>query len=593
MAHLLGHPGSMETLRTDLWDLQAAVTDVSSCAGALRCPSWKFPEKAAADLDVAELLECYNYQENDPEFTQHSHVVLLELVIDRLLLLLQSFTGYIELLLSKRDVPPVQTVGPSTSMGLMARRCWANMVKLGASYQELLPEKVTCRKEIPQLPPGPWSGKPEKSLKARLSDLFKLRSPRGVTPSASKFPSLSVHRGDGDSLGSSLPQAAHSMAESGCSVPTQVAGSPLGLCDTCATAQGSLLQVGHAIASICQSQNIPSALGRLQEEGKIGMRRTLSASDISSWALDQGKDLTCINRHLQTLLQQITPLKAALAQAEKEKEELRGQVEDFSRSLQAERESQAQQRKEAERSLALKTEEHSAAIARLEQEKYDLQRGTVLLGQLPCLCLEANKAALLEEARSSMAARRHVLKLERKLQLLSGQRKSLAQEMNGTAVELAKERAKVQSVHRHQEEGSFPRWLPGLLGGSPRLSCPGVWENALQTSAPPCCATQELLNTLRQEKLNLEQPVSELQDSVSDLEEQARKLRERERLLLSFAELHASAETPVESTGSVSEDTEQQVPANSIHIGVLEGEKARLGSAPVKLKAAAGQGVLR
>lgn len=83
MAHLLGHPGCMESLRADLRDLQAAIADVSSRAGAVRFPSWKFPDKVSCDLDLTALLEQYSYAENDPEFTQHSHVVLLELVIDR------------------------------------------------------------------------------------------------------------------------------------------------------------------------------------------------------------------------------------------------------------------------------------------------------------------------------------------------------------------------------------------------------------------------------------------------------------------------------------------------------------------------------
>ena len=83
MAHLLGHPGCMESLRADLRDLQAAIADVSSRTGAVRFPSWKFPHKVSCELDLVALLEQYRYTEGDPQFTQHSHVVLLELLIDR------------------------------------------------------------------------------------------------------------------------------------------------------------------------------------------------------------------------------------------------------------------------------------------------------------------------------------------------------------------------------------------------------------------------------------------------------------------------------------------------------------------------------
>ncbi|XP_053938832.1 coiled-coil domain-containing protein 157 isoform X2 [Cuculus canorus] len=83
MAHLLGHPGCMQSLRADLQDLQAAISDVSSRAGTARFPSWKFPDKVSCELDLAALLEQYSYDQNNPEFSQHSHVVLLELVVDR------------------------------------------------------------------------------------------------------------------------------------------------------------------------------------------------------------------------------------------------------------------------------------------------------------------------------------------------------------------------------------------------------------------------------------------------------------------------------------------------------------------------------
>ncbi|XP_027562213.1 coiled-coil domain-containing protein 157-like [Neopelma chrysocephalum] len=134
----------------------------------------------------------------------------------------------------------------------------------------------------------------------------------------------------------------------------------------------------------------------------------------------------------------------------------------------------------------------------------------------------------------------------------------------------------------------------------------------LQTSPPPHCAMQELLDTLQQEKLALEQSILELQTNMSRLEEQAQELRERERLLVFFPELHVPAEAQVESrrdahtseqaelrwilpagTGNLTEDMENQLQANSIRIGVLERENARLGAVLAKVKAAAQQGVLK
>lgn len=58
----------------------------------------------------------------------------------RLLLLLQSFTGYAENLLSERAVPPAEAVGPCMSAGLTVRRYWHSMLRLGACYQQLQTE---------------------------------------------------------------------------------------------------------------------------------------------------------------------------------------------------------------------------------------------------------------------------------------------------------------------------------------------------------------------------------------------------------------------------------------------------------------------
>ncbi|XP_054075866.1 coiled-coil domain-containing protein 157 isoform X4 [Rissa tridactyla] len=579
MAHLLGHPGCMESLRADLRDLQAAIADVSSRAGAVRFPSWKFPDKVSCELDLAALLERYSYAENDPEFTQHSHVVLLELVIDRLLLLLQSFTGYAENLLSEQAVPPAQAVGPCMSAGLTARRYWCSMLKLGAFYQQLLAEKKACRKENPTLQSTPKAEKPKKeSLKRCSPAALELRTSTEVARSASPCLSSGVCVPDGNALRSSLPRAACSTAESSHSIPSQMTGSSLGPCATCASAQASLREVGKTITSICRSQNIPSALSRFQEmvEEPTG-RRTLSATDVSYWASEQSKDLSRISKHLQLLLQQVNPLKSELEESQKQKDKLQKQVEDFSRLLQAEKETQAQQRKEAEQSLEVKHKEYLQAVARLERDKDDLRRGAALLEerlsalkeelaakQAAVQELEVTKTTLLEEMRTTMVAKSRLLELEEKVQLLTEQRESLGQELSTTTTQLEKEKAKVESMLKHEEslqakQRALLQQLDSLdqereelqasLGEAEedKARLAEQLEEHREQSGQQLRAQQELLDALRREKLNLEQTVSELQANMSRLEEQARELKERERLLVFFPELHVPVETQFET----------------------------------------------
>lgn len=83
MSHLLGAGDCVESLRRDVIDLQGALVEVFSRTGPVRFRSWKFPDKESCDLDLVQLLEQYDYVEGEEEFNQHSHVVLLELVIDR------------------------------------------------------------------------------------------------------------------------------------------------------------------------------------------------------------------------------------------------------------------------------------------------------------------------------------------------------------------------------------------------------------------------------------------------------------------------------------------------------------------------------
>ncbi|KAI1232869.1 hypothetical protein IHE44_0006049 [Lamprotornis superbus] len=627
MAHLLGHRGCMESLRADLRDLQAAIADVCSRAGAVRFPSWKFPDKVSCDLDISVLLHRYRHSDSDPEFSQHAHVVLLELVIDRLLLLLQSFTGYAETLLSGRAVPPTRGLGPCMSAGLTARTFWSTMLKLGAFCQQLRDEAGKYQKE---------------HLKSFLPDVLESgTAPEGAqSTSVCLCPSVHVL----GSSGSFQPRAGSSRAQSTRSVPTQTPGSPLGSCDTCSSAQASLHEVGRAIISICQSQNIPSALSKFQEalEDSAG-RRNLSATDMSYWAAEQSKDLSRINKHLQGLLQQVNPVKAELEKMGKQKEKLQKQVEDFSRKLQAEKDTQAQQQRNAEQSLKAKEKEHSEAVARLERDKNDLRRGAALLEER-LLALKEELAAK-QEMRTTMVARSQMLELEEKVQALTDQRDSLEQKLSATSVQLEKEKVRVESMFRHQEVRPAPeRWewlsccpvsgLWGMAATAPhRLTPPPQslqakqrtllqqldsldqereelqaslgeaeenkarlaeqLEQSQEQSGKQLQAQQELLDTLQQEKLALEQSILELQTNISRLEEQAQELRERERLLVFFPDLHVPTEMHFESSGNLTEDMERQLQANNIRIEVLERENAQLEALLAKVKAAAEQGVLK
>ncbi|XP_054466696.1 coiled-coil domain-containing protein 157 [Anoplopoma fimbria] len=83
MSQLLGRQDCIESLRKDVVDLQGAILDVFSRTGPVRFSSWKFPDKLSCNLDMLTLLEQYDFVDGEDAFNQHSHIVLLELVVDR------------------------------------------------------------------------------------------------------------------------------------------------------------------------------------------------------------------------------------------------------------------------------------------------------------------------------------------------------------------------------------------------------------------------------------------------------------------------------------------------------------------------------
>lgn len=82
MAELLGGEAILESLRTDVLDIQWAISGIISRAGPVEVASWKFPDKQSADLNIEELLDLYSYSD-DAEDNQVAHIALYELVIDR------------------------------------------------------------------------------------------------------------------------------------------------------------------------------------------------------------------------------------------------------------------------------------------------------------------------------------------------------------------------------------------------------------------------------------------------------------------------------------------------------------------------------
>ncbi|XP_023601790.1 coiled-coil domain-containing protein 157 isoform X3 [Myotis lucifugus] len=548
MAHLLGSQACMDSLRKDLTDLQGTIVDVFSRAGPVRFPSWKFPDHVACDLDMVALLEHYDHVPGDPEFTQLSHAVLLELVIDRLLLLLQSCASYLETLSSEQTVPPARAVGPCMSVGLTVRRFWNSLLKLGMLYQQMLPQKRAAQGETPICKPTA-KGEPARSPEFVTAKFIKPPSPIPGLPQTCKEPgSLSVRV--------SLHSPART-TESTRSVPSQTVETALVPCDACASVQGSLREVGRALIGLCQSQNLPSSLGHFQQlvQDTMGLK-PLPAATVGHWAAEQSRDLARLSKHVGALTQLVGPLRAQLEEAEEQKGGLREQVGQLEQALQQEQRQRRWQANEAQQQLAqweqdkqqllAETSELKRKVAALEGELKEQQESTQ--------AVEAKAQQLQEEAERRLEAERQVQQLEEQVQLLAGRLDGASQQIRWASTELDKEKARVDSMVRHQEE---------------------------------------LLQSLNGEKQGLEQAATDLQLTISGLERELEALRERERLLVTFPDLHRPAETQIQSSGNVMDDMERQVQANDIRIRVLQEENGRLQAMLSKIQEVAQQGGLK
>ncbi|XP_024832722.1 coiled-coil domain-containing protein 157 isoform X1 [Bos taurus] len=600
MAHLLGSPACMDSLRKDLTDLQGAIVDVFSRAGPVRFPSWKFPDRAACDLDMVALLEHYDHVPGDPEFTQLAHAVLLELVIDRLLLLLQSCASYLENLTLEQIVPPARAAGPCMSVGLTVRRFWNSLLRLGMlSQQAALQKRANQGETLTSKPTA--KGEPAGSRELGTAQLVKPPSPVPGLPQAcperDSLPvSVSLRRPGGT-------------AENTRSVHSQTIETALVPCDACTSVQSSLREVGKVVINLCQSQNLPSSLGRFQQLVWDSMgHRPLPAATVGLWAAEQSKDLACLGKLVGLL-------RAQLEEAEGQKDRLRMQVGELEQALQEEQAARQRQAQEAEQHRAQWERERQQLLA----ETSDLKTKVATLeGELKqqresTQAVESKAQQLQAEAEHRLEAERQVQHLEQQVELLAGRLDGASQQIRWASTELDKEKARVDSMVRHQESlqakqrallqqlDSLDQEREELRGSLDEAEAQRAHvEEQLQSvqgerEQGQCQlrAQQELLQSLQREKQGLEQATTDLRLTISELERELVELRERERLLVAFPDLHRPAEAQIQSSGNVTDDMERQVQANDIRIRVLQEENGRLRSMLSKIREVAQQGGLK
>nr|XP_055024152.1 coiled-coil domain-containing protein 157 [Misgurnus anguillicaudatus] len=590
MTHLLGRQDCIESLRRDLIDLQGGVLDVFSETGPVLFPSWKFPDKLSCNLDLVKLLGEYDYIDGEEEFSQHSHIVLLELVVDRLMLLLQSFNVHAEQLLGKQRALSSAQNGAPLSIGPLVKLYWKNLLEF--SHQQVQKSNSNIPEHSPETTPS------TSSMKTHQTQSTSMISTNSSTPGSTS----------NSRRASTVCSSVSCISSSSHTVSCQTSVSKPVSCETCACVHASMKETGEAVISLCQSLGLPCSLKDLlvnmDEPMKLGH---LSACDVSHWASEQRRDMSRVGKHVLEVRETVEPLKKKLKEIEIERENVRKQLTE---TVYREKEQRRRTEEEWERRMKEVKATGEGAVKKLKLEQEELKRGMMLLEDKNTeLTAEVNSQTeaiqSLERERASL--KEEVLRLhslETMLREVEERKENLEKELRSTQALLDKEKAKSHSVQRQYE----------ALQVKQHALCKRVdvlvqQTDDLQSSLEECedekvelgdkltqiiqekdslqeqlTQQQSTCSSLCMEKEKQQVEISELEKSVSHLKEMLAQAAQRERILVAFPELNPHPQAKPLTTGDVMCDMEQQLKANSLRIRVLEQENASLNSSLARLK---------
>ncbi|XP_037339568.1 coiled-coil domain-containing protein 157 isoform X3 [Pungitius pungitius] len=378
MSQFLGRQDCIESIRKDVVDLQGAILDVFSRTGPVRFSSWKFPDKLSCNLDMVALLEQYDFVDGEDAFNQHSHIVLLELVIDRLLLLQQSFNAYVEQIRCSHSREQTQQRG-CLSVGLVVRNYWSNLVQFAnikGTYKDI--KKQTKAK--------PFDSDESETVSSVSPQVSTCRYGSSAWSSTSSFKFLPQN-----------PVPSSATHDTPCypkvdshNVSCQTVESSLVPCSACHQVQSTLTKTGHALVELLQSESLPSSLQPLLVAvGDTLELGHMTAGDVALWANEQLRDIRRLEKHLLDVRGTVQPLKHGLAEAEAERDRFRSKLEMKQKEFKQEMERHQVNTVQLEFSLKKAQRSMKETEKRLQEEKQQLKRET--------LCLEESNSRLKEQ----------------------------------------------------------------------------------------------------------------------------------------------------------------------------------------------------
>ncbi|KAL3857715.1 hypothetical protein ACJMK2_012357 [Sinanodonta woodiana] len=601
MVDILGARAVIESLRSDVKDVQSVIVDVLSRCGPVKRPSWKFPDKMSCEVDITDLLELYDYSDDEEE-RQVAHIALYELLIDRLVLLLQCTTLFTNQTSMLTKVDGDSNLHKESSVGLVAKRYWSDLVKMQGAVQKTVADSKLQSRKISEL---------ENSINQvhynRNDNRPKTAGFRGLIPPNRAEAMLGV---------SFNPENLHmysaSLAKDEYNKSCQTNDTVFTPCESCSYVQKCFRQTGDTVINICQSQQLPSCLQKFRP--LVADHDWLTASDIARWSTEQQKDMTRISKHMENLTVTVKSLK----EYEEKCKKLEKRVLTFDREMQREKDERSEMHHNYERKIRdmesnheknLELERHEKEMLKLnksdlekllEKHKLELEEKLHILKEL-----ERTKCKLEVELSENRTNTEEVQKLEREMSDLRIKLDDISVKMESSAKELSREQAKSKSAFNHSQNMKSKQ--EALLRRVDTLDQENVElrdqvaaleeekesieeslekaKNDVEQWKKTVKDKEAQVEQLQSEKDRLEESISSLQSTIETLQEKLEEEKEKERLLVEYPDLNGPVNRDIAGSGDIVYDMENQVKANNSRINLLEEQNEGLRNSIQKILA--------
>ncbi|CAF1394768.1 unnamed protein product [Rotaria sp. Silwood1] len=560
MAHLLGSKVCIDSLRVDIDDLQNVVYDIIGKTGSIKCHSWKFPDKLATDVDINELLERYQYGKNDLD-NQVSHIILFEIIIDRLLLVVHGSWHFLheaqtKLLPNTIDSSSTINQQASLSVGLVVKKYWNKLLHLIT----ILQQHETNRK----------------------------RSHHTTSSIRSK---------------SNLNTEKH----------CQTIETSLGPCSTCIQFQQYLHNYSESMINLCHLYSLPSSLAHYRCSTSPISESILPLNDINHWFDSQSKDFDHLSKHLEYLNNTLNKTKNDLDLSENHCKQLNETNHHLQQIIHDEKESKKKlEELHANKLIEIKKDYDQCQLnlneqikllttqkSNIEQQLREITEECTSRGeQIEKLESTKNELKILMEDRVKSDALIKTLEQDRiRLQTELDVVKRDLEERNR---DVQKERIRIENMIRHEE--NYQSKQKTLTKSHEELSneCESLKKKIteLEIERDELQKSFQIIQQQQQKQTSSDntkvqafmethnhvlQEVTSLKSNIEQLQQQIQQMTEREKILLQYPVLNGPNQN-TSTTNNFVHDMQNQMRTNEFRIDSLQKQNDSLKFSLEKLQ---------